>query len=87
MSTVADRNRLRRSGRRLRDTVAAARPTLPLSAFIICLNEEKYLGNCIESLEQCREIIIVDSGSSDGTRQLVQRYIDEGWPIRFVHED
>lgn len=60
---------------------------LPVSAFIICLNEEEYLGNCIESLGQCAEIIIVDSGSTDGTVATVQRYIDAGWPIRFMHED
>ncbi|MBN1912402.1 MAG: glycosyltransferase family 2 protein [Pirellulales bacterium] len=60
---------------------------LPLSAFIICMNEEEYLANCIESLGQCAEIIIVDSGSTDGTVALVQRYINAGWPIRFMHED
>ena len=59
---------------------------LPISGFIICQNEEEYLGNCIESLEQCAEIIIVDSGSTDGTKSLVQRYLDEGWPIRFLYE-
>ena len=48
-----------------------------VSAFIICLNEEAYLGNCIESLEGCAEIVIVDSGSTDGTQALVQSYIDD----------
>ncbi|WP_202032937.1 glycosyltransferase family 2 protein [Agrobacterium rubi] len=57
-----------------------------VSAFIICLNEEAYLGNCIESLEDCAEIVIVDSGSTDGTQALVQSYIDKGWPIRFMFE-
>ena len=57
-----------------------------VSAFIICLNEEAYLGNCIESLESCAEIVIVDSGSTDGTQALVQSYIDKGWPIRFMFE-
>ncbi len=61
-------------------------PKLPLSAFIICLNEEAYLGKCIESLERCAEIVIVDSGSTDGTTALVQSYIDAGWPIRFMYE-
>ena len=62
-------------------------PKLPMSAFIICLNEEEYLGNCLESLAQCAEIVIVDSGSTDGTAEMVERYNDEGWPIRFMHED
>jgi glycosyltransferase involved in cell wall biosynthesis len=59
---------------------------LLLSAFIICQNEEGYLGNCIESLESCAEIVIIDSGSTDGTAALVQSYIDKGWPIRFLLE-
>ena len=46
---------------------AAIEAKLPVSAFIICMNEEEYLGDCIESLDQCAEIIIVDSGSTDGT--------------------
>lgn len=62
------------------------RARLPLSGFIICQNEESYLANCIESLDQCSEIVIVDSGSTDGTAQLIQRYIDNGWPIRFQYE-
>ncbi len=59
---------------------------LPISGFIICKNEESNLANCIESLEQCAEIVIVDSGSTDGTAALVQSYIDQGWPIRFLYE-
>jgi glycosyltransferase involved in cell wall biosynthesis len=59
---------------------------LPISAFIICLNEEAYLGNCIESLADFAEIVVVDSGSTDGTIGLVQAYIDKGWPIRLFHE-
>ncbi len=61
-------------------------PTLPVSAFIICQDEEKVLANCIRSLHQCREIVIVDSGSRDGTPALVRRFQDAGWPIRFMHQ-
>lgn len=59
---------------------------LPISAFIICQNEETYLGNCIESLVEFTEIVIVDSGSTDGTTRLIQNYIDKGFPIRLFHE-
>lgn len=65
---------------------APVQDRLPLSGFIICQNEEEYLGKCIESLEQCAEIVIVDSGSTDGTEALVQRYTEAGWPIRFMYE-
>ena len=60
--------------------------TLPLSAFIICVNEEHYIANCLESLDLCREIVIVDSGSTDATMSVIQSYIDKGWPIRFFSE-
>lgn len=60
--------------------------TLPLSAFIICVNEERYIANCLESLGMCREIVIVDSGSTDATLSVVQSYIDKGWPIRLFSE-
>ena len=60
---------------------------LPLSAFIICLNEEEYLENCIRSLPMCKEIIVVDSGSTDGTIALIERLESEGWPITFMHND
>lgn len=60
---------------------------LPLSAFIICLNEEAYIENCIESLGFCSEIVIVDSGSTDNTKVIIERFTKEGWPIRFLHND
>src|SRR5579885_66488 len=41
-----------------------------LSACIIALNEADRIGACIESLAFCDEIVVVDSGSSDGTREL-----------------
>lgn len=59
---------------------------LPISAFIICLNEEAYLANCIDSLADCAEIVVVDSGSTDGTLALVNAYIARGWPIRLIEE-
>ncbi len=58
----------------------------PVSVFIICLNEEDYIGNCIDSLRGCSDIVIVDSGSTDGTLPLIQSYIDKGWPIRLFSE-
>jgi glycosyltransferase involved in cell wall biosynthesis len=59
---------------------------LPVSAFIICQNEEAYLGACIESLVDFADIVIVDSGSRDGTVALIHGYIERGWPIRLFHE-
>lgn len=65
----------------------AATPRLPISAFIICQNEESYLAQCIESLRNCAEIIIVDSGSTDGTISLIQSYVERDWPISLIRRD
>ncbi len=43
---------------------------LPISAFIITLNEEDNIKSCLESVSFCKEIIVVDSGSTDRTRQI-----------------
>ena len=84
---VACRKNTKKSNKMPHQSGAFREPKLPISGFIICLNEATNLGNCIESLHQCAEIVIVDSGSTDGTVALVQDYIDQGWPIRFMHED
>lgn len=59
---------------------------LPVSAFIITLNEAAALDNCLRSLHQCAEIVVVDSGSTDGTEQVVRRFETAGWPVRFIRE-
>jgi glycosyltransferase involved in cell wall biosynthesis len=60
---------------------------LPLSAFVICLNEAETIEACVRSLDQCAEIVIVDSGSTDATPEVVARLTEEGFPIRFMHQD
>ncbi len=60
---------------------------LPLSATIICKNEEACIGACIASLESCVEIIVVNSGSTDGTLPIVRDFIARGWPVRLIERD
>ena len=51
--------------------------TLPLSVFIICCNEVERIGDVLESVKDLSDdIIIVDSGSTDGTLALVKKYTD-----------
>jgi glycosyltransferase involved in cell wall biosynthesis len=55
-----------------------------LSACIITFNEEDRLGACLASLEWCDEILVVDSHSTDATREIAAasgaRVIERDWP-------
>jgi len=46
----------------------------PVSAVIITLNAAKQLEACLQSLSFCDEIVVVDSGSTDETIALADRY-------------
>jgi glycosyltransferase involved in cell wall biosynthesis len=56
---------------------------LKISATIVTLNEERNIARAIESLRCADEILVVDSGSSDGTRELAlrlgARVLEEPW--------
>ncbi len=60
------------------------RPRPGLSACIIAMNEEDRLGDCLHSLAFCDEILVVDSHSTDRTRELASelgaRVIERDWP-------
>lgn len=43
-----------------------------LSAVIITLNEEKNIGECLEGLRFCDEIVLMDSGSADRTVEIAK---------------
>jgi glycosyltransferase involved in cell wall biosynthesis len=60
---------------------------LPISAFIICKNEAQCIERCVRSVDLCSEIIVVDSGSSDGTLEILQRLTRRGLPIRVIHRE
>jgi len=47
-----------------------------LSVFIIALNQEANIGPCLESVRFADEIVVVDTGSSDGTVELARTYTD-----------
>ena len=50
--------------------MSLARP--PLSAVIITKNAASQLPECLESLVFCDEILVVDSGSDDGSIELAR---------------
>lgn len=60
--------------------------TLPISAFIICQDEESFIEPCIRSLASCAEIVVVDSGSTDRTIEILDTLKVEGFPIVLYRE-
>ena len=57
---------------------------VPLSACIIAMNEADRIRPCLDSLAFCDEILVLDSGSTDGTQALCReagaRVIETDWP-------
>src|SRR5262245_51919545 len=54
-----------------------------LSAVVIARNEEGAIGACLDALAWCGEIVVVDSGSIDRTREVARargaRVMDHEW--------
>jgi glycosyltransferase involved in cell wall biosynthesis len=62
-----------------------ANPSRPrVSAVVICGNEEHNIGDCLESVAWCDEVVVVDSMSTDRTpeiaRRFTERLIRRPWP-------
>jgi len=59
---------------------------LPISACIMCKNEATKIAAALDSLAWCQDVVVVDSGSTDGTVSIVQnhptrpRLIHSDWP-------
>jgi glycosyltransferase involved in cell wall biosynthesis len=57
---------------------------MKISATVITLNEERHLGDALDSLSWADEIVVVDSGSTDRTVEVARRYTDRvveaDWP-------
>lgn len=56
---------------------------LPISAVIIAKNEADRIVDCLASVAFCDEIVVVDSGSTDGTQRICSargaRVIEQRW--------
>lgn len=58
-----------------------------LSAYVICFNEAGLIEACLRSLKGCREIIVVDSGSTDGTIIIIENLQREDSAIHLIQRD
>lgn len=51
---------------------------LPISVCMIAKNEEKYIGQCLESISRYGlEIVVTDTGSTDRTKEIAQKYTNK----------
>lgn len=46
----------------------------PISAFVICFNEEDQIADCLASLSFCDEIVCIDSCSTDRTPEICMQH-------------
>jgi glycosyltransferase involved in cell wall biosynthesis len=70
----AGKERFLSGSRRMRNPPAADAQRPPISAAIICCNEERNIERCLEAVRWCEQIVVVDSGSSDRTREIAARF-------------
>jgi glycosyltransferase involved in cell wall biosynthesis len=63
------------------------RTPLPITVVIPTLNEARNLAECLPRLVRFAELVVVDSGSTDGSREIVEaagaRWVEFRWDGRF----
>ena len=60
---------------------------LPISVCMIAKNEENRIARCLESLAPYGfEIVIVDTGSTDATKEIAARYTDKIYDFRWIDD-
>lgn len=57
-----------------------------LSALIICKNEETIIRNALESVKDFDEIVVVDTGSTDSTKDIAAEYTDKIFHFEWIDD-
>lgn len=83
-SSRAFLRRERRRRRSIRHRGPREHEMPPVSCFIICKDEEEHIRDCLDSVRWCKEIVVVDSFSTDRTVEICREYTDRvfqrAWP-------
>lgn len=62
-----------------------------ISVIMPSLNVGNYIEECMESVINQTfkdlEIIIIDAGSTDGTLEILQKYVNKDWRIKLIHSE
>lgn len=60
---------------------------ITISLCMIVKNEEKVLARCLDSVKELMdEMIIVDTGSDDRTKEIAKRYTDKIYDFAWIHD-
>ncbi|WP_310602601.1 tetratricopeptide repeat-containing glycosyltransferase family 2 protein [Anaerosporobacter sp.] len=60
---------------------------ITITACMIVKNEENVLGRCLDSLKNLvDEIVIVDTGSTDRTKEIAKQYTDKIYDFTWIHD-
>src|SRR4030042_6801704 len=61
---------------------------IPISIYVLTLNNRRTIERCLRSLHWAEELVVVDSGSTDGTYEICQRHTDKLYRREFQgHRD
>lgn len=59
----------------------------PVSVCMIAKNEEKYIEECLKHLKPYdMEIVVVDTGSTDRTKEIAKKYTDKVFDFTWIHD-
>ena len=60
---------------------------ITISLCMIVKNEEEVIGRCLESIKDIvDEIIIVDTGSTDNTKEIIKKYTDKVFDFKWIDD-
>jgi glycosyltransferase involved in cell wall biosynthesis len=61
---------------------------IPISIYVLTFNNRRTIERCLKSLHWADELVVVDSGSTDGTFEVCKRYTEKAYQVAWKgHRD